>query len=80
MTLDKAMALIGTHSICKFSVNKGHDGDEVDHHGRWKSGDCQSDTYCSTAIPYVDAKAAPVLCMCRPVACVVREESGITDK
>ena len=84
MTLDEAMALIGTHSIRKFAVNKGRGAglsrDEVDHHGRWKSGNRQSDTYCSTTSPFVDAKAASTLCTGGPVAYLVREESGITDE
>ena len=65
-------------------VNKGCNGvlspDEVDYRGRWKSGDRQSDTYCSTAIPFADAKAVSVLCMGGPVAYLVREESSITGE
>ena len=47
--LDKAISLIGTHSVRKFAMNKGCDTgllrDKVAHHGRWKSGNHQSDTY-----------------------------------
>ena len=83
VSLDECLALLGTHSVRKFAVNKGRGGglsrDEVDHRGRWKSGDRQSDTYASTTIPFVDAKAATYLCTGGPVAYLVREESGVTD-
>ena len=73
LTLDEAMTLIGTHLVRRFSVNKGRgcslSRDEVDHRGRWKHGDRQSDTYCSTTIPFVDTKAASVLCAGGRVPC-----------
>ena len=66
INLEEAMALTSIHSIHKFAVNKG------------RSSGLSRDSYCSTLIPYVDAKITPVLCTGRPVAYLIHIESSIT--
>ena len=49
------------------------------YRGRWKNHSRIVETYISTDVPYVDAKAAAALCKGGAVVYVVQEASGVTD-
>jgi hypothetical protein len=77
---DKAVGLLGSHSIrkfaathtCRCSITK----DEKDIRGRWKNRAQVSDAYDDVELPYPDAKVANKLCIGGPCFYLLPGEQG----